>query len=633
MRREALVCSLARALTLALATVAAAACPAEPPPGAAHLAWERFDAVAGFVPAGTRVELGAIDVLSPEELLLVLVNDGDASVLVRALDLDDASAFGVTATAVPLPKRLVPGARLGVTVGVAPGSTCTTVATLTVDAEDAAAAPPPLALGARGVDPSGPASLLAVAAARLDAVDVWDPLAPGATLDFGAQAPGGRATRLLRVDNGGDCPVAIDAVAVGASGPFTVAAAPGALALAPGASVALPLVFAPQGEPGARSDVLTLTTAAGTRDVPLIGHVGAPAIGFRVGSGGNLTSPGASGLDFGEAEVGARVARVVEVSNAGGVPLEIASITSDLSLFGIGWGAGDGVLTLAAGEAHEVPVAFLPDAAGSRIATLTVATPTGDGTLQLVGRGLAGALALSVESPVGSGAFVSLESEGEIDFGAADPGDESYRRVRLANAGDGLLAVSAANASNGFRAFLPVPVDLAPGQDRDFLVRFRPVASVPSYTGTLEVRTNRGVGAVTLRGALTRVCGAATAAPAVPDGPCVPDDTTLCLVDQRFAVTAANQSVDCGGGVAQVAVTDGTSGAFTFGGVGWDLVVNMVDDCATTAAFQFRAAGPTRDRVELRVVDTATGAVKTWFNPLGEPFQPLLDATAFDTCP
>jgi hypothetical protein len=405
------------------------------------------------------------------------------------------------------------------------------------------------------------------------------------------------------------------------------------LVLAPGAAVALPLVFAPEGEPGVRSDVLTLTTAAGTRDVPLSGHVGAPAIDFRVGSGDNLAPPGASGLDFGEAEVGARVTRVVRVINAGEVPLEITGVTSDLDLFGLGWGAGGGVLTLAAAAAHDVPVAFSPDAAGSRVATLTVATANGDATLQLVGRGLAGALALAVESPAGSGAFVSLESTGEIDFGAADPGDDSFRRVRLTNAGDGLLVVSAANASNGFRAFLPVPAELAPGQDRDFLVRFRPVASVPSYAGALEVRTNRGVGAITLRGALTRVCGDATAAPAIPDGPCAPDDTTLCLMGQRFAVTAAHQDVACGGGVAQVAVSDGASGAFTFGGVGWDLVVNMVDDCAATGAFGLGAAGPTRDRVELRVVDTATGAVKTWFNPLGEPFQPLLDATAFDTCP
>ncbi|PKN58162.1 MAG: hypothetical protein CVU56_06920, partial [Deltaproteobacteria bacterium HGW-Deltaproteobacteria-14] len=195
MRREALVKPLARALTLALATVVAAACPEEAAPGAAHLAWERFDPAAGFVPAGTHVDLGAIDVRIPQELRLALVNGGDEPVLVRALALDDASAFGVIATAVPLPKRLVPGARLEVTIGAAPGSICDAVAALTVDAEDAA--PAPLTLGARGVDPSGAASDLAVTAARPGADAVWDPVAPGVALDFGARAPGGSASRLV----------------------------------------------------------------------------------------------------------------------------------------------------------------------------------------------------------------------------------------------------------------------------------------------------------------------------------------------------------------------------------------------------------------------------------------------------
>lgn len=44
-------------------------------------------------------------------------------------------------------------------------------------------------------------------------------------------------------------------------------------------------------------------------------------------------------------------------------------------------------------------------------------------------------------------------------------------------------------------------------------------------------------------------------------------------------------------------------------------------------------AAPKIGRIELTVVDRDTGAIKTYENPLGTPFQPIQDTGAFSSCP
>jgi hypothetical protein len=45
------------------------------------------------------------------------------------------------------------------------------------------------------------------------------------------------------------------------------------------------------------------------------------------------------------------------------------------------------------------------------------------------------------------------------------------------------------------------------------------------------------------------------------------------------------------------------------------------------------AAGLTNVEVTLRAVDTLTGSVKTYVNPLGTAYEPIQDTSAFATCP
>jgi hypothetical protein len=66
-----------------------------------------------------------------------------------------------------------------------------------------------------------------------------------------------------------------------------------------------------------------------------------------------------------------------------------------------------------------------------------------------------------------------------------------------------------------------------------------------------------------------------------------------------------------------------------------EAVVKVLDACSFPGAPRFWvfAAGLTNVEVVLTVTDTATGAVKTYTNPLNRAFQPVQDTAAFATCP
>jgi hypothetical protein len=59
----------------------------------------------------------------------------------------------------------------------------------------------------------------------------------------------------------------------------------------------------------------------------------------------------------------------------------------------------------------------------------------------------------------------------------------------------------------------------------------------------------------------------------------------------------------------------------------------VLDGCGSFGSFWAYAAGLTDLEVKLRVEDLASGAVRTYVNPLGRPFAPIHDTAAFPTCP
>jgi hypothetical protein len=115
---------------------------------------------------------------------------------------------------------------------------------------------------------------------------------------------------------------------------------------------------------------------------------------------------------------------------------------------------------------------------------------------------------------------------------------------------------------------------------------------------------------------------------------CVPDDQTLCLNQGRFRVEVEFLTANAQGGRATAQTLTGDTGYFTFFDAdNVEVVVKVLDACAFSNRFWVFAGGLTDVQVDLKVVDTDTGIVKTYANPLGSPFQPIQDTAAFATCP
>jgi hypothetical protein len=116
--------------------------------------------------------------------------------------------------------------------------------------------------------------------------------------------------------------------------------------------------------------------------------------------------------------------------------------------------------------------------------------------------------------------------------------------------------------------------------------------------------------------------------------PCVPSETTACLLDGRFQVDSffdVFTSIVIGSGPV-----DGTTDDVLFGHPETRepfLQAAFSNQCAANDHFSVLLT-PMGDVVwELVATDTLTGVSKSYTNPLGGPQTPLVDTQAFSTCP
>jgi hypothetical protein len=118
--------------------------------------------------------------------------------------------------------------------------------------------------------------------------------------------------------------------------------------------------------------------------------------------------------------------------------------------------------------------------------------------------------------------------------------------------------------------------------------------------------------------------------------PCLPDQTTHCLSNGRFRVTAAWADANGNEGDGNAILPSADSGEFWFFDAGnTELLIKVLDLCANPQFNNFWvfAAGLTDVEVTVTVTDTASGQVEVYGNELGEAFAPVLDTAAFATCP
>lgn len=117
---------------------------------------------------------------------------------------------------------------------------------------------------------------------------------------------------------------------------------------------------------------------------------------------------------------------------------------------------------------------------------------------------------------------------------------------------------------------------------------------------------------------------------------CLPDATTHCLDQGRFRVTAEWRDFQGASGGGQAILGSADSGEFWFFAPdNTELLVKVFDACDFPggANYWVFAAGLTNVEVTLTVTDTAADETRVYVNPLGAPFAPILDTTAFATCP
>ena len=117
---------------------------------------------------------------------------------------------------------------------------------------------------------------------------------------------------------------------------------------------------------------------------------------------------------------------------------------------------------------------------------------------------------------------------------------------------------------------------------------------------------------------------------------CQASATTLCLNNGRFKVEAdwARPTGETGDGKAILQAAD--AGEFWFFRAdNTELIVKVLNACSTPGAPRYWvfASGLTNVAVTLTVTDTKNGTIKTYNNPQGQNFTPILDTGAFATCP
>ncbi len=117
--------------------------------------------------------------------------------------------------------------------------------------------------------------------------------------------------------------------------------------------------------------------------------------------------------------------------------------------------------------------------------------------------------------------------------------------------------------------------------------------------------------------------------------PCTPSPTHLCLNRDRFRVEVDWRDFQSRTGSGQVVpFGSADSGLFWFFSPdNWEMLVKVLDGCGLNDRFWVFAAATTDVEYTLRVTDTKTDAVKTFYNRLGNPAPALTDTSAFATCP
>ena len=99
-------------------------------------------------------------------------------------------------------------------------------------------------------------------------------------------------------------------------------------------------------------------------------------------------------------------------------------------------------------------------------------------------------------------------------------------------------------------------------------------------------------------------------------------------------MTALWRKLDGSSGLANAQPLTPTGYFWFFNPSNVEVVTKVLNACGITFnSYWVFAAGLTNVEVTLTITDTETEQVRTYTNPMGVPFQPIQDTSAFLTCP
>jgi len=114
---------------------------------------------------------------------------------------------------------------------------------------------------------------------------------------------------------------------------------------------------------------------------------------------------------------------------------------------------------------------------------------------------------------------------------------------------------------------------------------------------------------------------------------CTPTTTTMCLNNNRFAVSATYATSTLSGNATAVKLTNDSGYLTFFSASNIEVVIKVLEACGVNSRYWVYAGGLTNVNTVITVRDTKTGTVKTYTNPANTAFQPIQDVNALATCP
>ena len=122
----------------------------------------------------------------------------------------------------------------------------------------------------------------------------------------------------------------------------------------------------------------------------------------------------------------------------------------------------------------------------------------------------------------------------------------------------------------------------------------------------------------------------------VSDGsgqPCVPSSTTVCINNDRFAVSVAWKTPSSQGTGTGIEYTSESALFWFFGSSNIEMILKVLNACGLNNRYWVFAAATTDVEYTITVTDTQRGNVKTYFHAQGTAAPAITDTGAFATCP